>query len=62
MYKEKFDELMRENGLSPIVVKRRLKEKQILRAEKGRLEKRLKLKNCNFIAPCVQLVLPNEDY
>ena len=53
-------ELMKENGLSPIVVKRRLKEKKILLAEKDRLEKRLKFKNKNYSVPCIQLSLPYE--
>ena len=60
MYKANFDELMRKNGLSPIVVKRRLKELKILHAEKGRLEKRLKFSNNNFAIPCIQLSLPYE--
>ena len=60
MYKANFDELMRKNGLSPIVVKRRLKELKILHAEKGRLEKRLKFNNNNFAIPCIQLSLPYE--
>lgn len=60
IYKETFDNLMKENGLSPIVVKRRLKEKKILLAEKDRLEKRLKFKNKNYSVPCIQLSLPYE--
>lgn len=62
IHKKLFDSLMKRNGLSPLVVKRKLKERKILKAEKDRLEKRLKFEKNSFSIPCIQLSLPVEKY
>ena len=58
--RDEFDNLMRENNLSPKVVKRKLKEKGLLKTEKGRLDKRLKLGDFPYAIPCCQIVLHND--